>query len=466
MTAAITAAETAKLVETVPSSSSESVSRIVLLEASSTLGGRVQSDRTKDGYTLDRGFAVFIEEYPMSKKLLNYEDLNLGRFLPGALIKTSSSPKLQRVADPLRFPKDLFASLFSNVGTLVDKLKILGLVYHVRTCTVEELFKEEETDTMSLLANHYGFSKKFINEFMKPFLEGIYLAPLEEQSSRMFHFVFKMFSEGAACLPEGGMGKITEQLEARIQKASSTGNLKVDVRVDQPVMDIKVLEEDQSFLVTTTNRQIYRAKCVVLATDGPSAHRILTRLDEKTFASLPEQPQRSVGCLYYSFQGNPPIIDPILILNGMGGDDEVDDDYFVSHPVNNVCFPSAVSKGYAPDGYGLCSVTILEKACQYYEGRPREELDRVVRKQLTDWFDDPNITNWVFQGFYFIQNAQPAQWNGPWAANVNGGRDCTSYQGKALPKGFLICGDHMATATFNGALEAGVAAGSIAANFC
>lgn len=58
LTAAFTAAEKAP---------KESKSPIILLEGSPTLGGRVQSDKTEDGYTLDRGFAVFIEEYPVSK---------------------------------------------------------------------------------------------------------------------------------------------------------------------------------------------------------------------------------------------------------------------------------------------------------------------------------------------------------------------------------------------------------------
>jgi NAD(P)-binding Rossmann-like domain len=47
--------------------------KIILLEASPKVGGRVQSDTTADGYTLDRGFAVFIEEYPMAKKILDYD---------------------------------------------------------------------------------------------------------------------------------------------------------------------------------------------------------------------------------------------------------------------------------------------------------------------------------------------------------------------------------------------------------
>lgn len=62
-----------------------------------------------------------------------------------------------------------------------------------------------------------------------------------------------------------------------------------------------------------------------------------------------------------------------------------------------------------------------------------------------------------------IPNAQPSQLNGPFPANVNGGRACNTFRGKELPSGIFVCGDHMATATLNGALESGASAGQEAA---
>ena len=56
--------------------------KVVLLESSESLGGRVQSDVTDDGFVLDRGFAVFSEEYPCAKEVLDYDDLKLHKFLP------------------------------------------------------------------------------------------------------------------------------------------------------------------------------------------------------------------------------------------------------------------------------------------------------------------------------------------------------------------------------------------------
>ena len=48
-------------------------------------------------------------------------------------------------------------------------------------------------------------------------------------------------------------------------------------------------------------------------------------------------------------------------------------------------------------------------------------------------------------------------------ASINGGRPSNQYRGKDLPNGLLVCGDHMATATLNGAVESGVLAGKDAA---
>jgi len=59
-----------------------------------------------------------------------------------------------------------------------------------------------------------------------------------------------------------------------------------------------------------------------------------------------------------------------------------------------------------------------------------------------------------------IPKAQPSQFNGPFPASFNGSRSSTNFYGKELPNGFYVCGDHMATATLNGAVESGVTAGT------
>jgi|UPI000581A5C1 phytoene dehydrogenase-like protein len=438
LTAALTAARAA-----------DNSQSVVLLEASETLGGRVQSDVTEDGFVLDRGFAVFIEEYPAAKRLLDYDALQLGKFLPGALVKIRTRTRLAKVADPLRQPEDLLAAIAAPVGSILDKIALLPLIFTARWKSVDALFEERETDTLYALQYRWGLGAGIIERFFRPFLEGIYLAPLDQQSSRMFMFVFKMFSEGAATLPKGGMGAVAHQLVDQAQAAGA------DVRVNVPVT--RIYQNDKGFLVESLDGKTrIQSQSVVVATDGTVAQRIVSQINGfESLDSLPEQPQRQVGCLYYGFTGPAPVEDPILIL--YGGDDRGS----IEAPINNICFPSVVTDGYAPNGSNLCSVTILADAMAYYHEK-EDELDAVVRSQLAKFFPEQKeniLARWDLKGIYDIENAQPAQLGGPMPANVNGGRDLSTYRGKDLPRGLLVCGDHMATATLNGALESGESAG-------
>jgi len=208
----------------------------------------------------------------------------------------------------------------------------------------------------------------------------------------------------------------------------------------------------------------------VLATEGAVAQRLVSTLgDEYGSLAMEEgQAQRSVGCLYYGFDGPAPIEDGILVLNGKGrGSGDGDG------PINNLCFPSNVHKSYAPSGCGLCSVTVLEEQLKHYDDTNTDtmgigannKLDDDVREQLTRWFPHHAVDRWVLLDRLVVTNAQPSQLGGPSPANWNGGRDCTKFWGRDLPEGLYVCGDHMATASLNGAIESGVNAGKVASAF-
>ena len=428
--------------------------KVILLESDDKkFGGRVYTDKTEDNFLLDRGFAVFIEQYPTAKKLLDYEELKLGKFLPGALVKLRGRTNLAKVCDPLRQPETLIDALLAPVGSLFDKIALLPLILNVRTKTVEQLFEESETDTLSELQDRWGVSDNLLDRFFKPFLEGIFLAPLDQQSSRMFSFVFKMFSEGAATLPANGIGAIAEQLT---KKASIGG---ADLRLGQNVTALTSCE-DGCLIEVQGGSSVIKAKSVIVATNGVVAQKLLACIEGfESLESLPEQPQRSVGNLYYGFKGEAPVTDPILVLSGF-----CEERGSVEHPVNNICFPSVVNPSYAPPGYSLCSVTVLESAMNAFDG-DEVALDEAVRKELGQWFPERRLEimeQWDLKGIYNIKNAQPSQLKGPMPANVNDVRPCSVFRGKDLPRGVLVCGDHMSTATLDGALKSGIAAGMAA----
>lgn len=431
-------------------SAAASGAKVVLLEASDKCGGRVQSD-VENGFVFDRGFAVFIEEYPFSKKLLDYEDLKLRRFLPGAAIIVQDRKEPAIVIDPLRKPLQIFKVLTTPVASLMDKIKLVPVILNVKLKNIEDLFNEPETDTMSCLKERWGFSDKIIERFFIPFLEGIFLSPLDRQSSRMCNFVMKMFSDGAASLPHGGMAAVATQLE---RKAINAG---VDVRVNHPVSDISRKESDGTYTVQTADgKTCIETDSIIVATDIRVASVLLAQIDSlESLASLPDISQREVGCLYYAFEGPAPVTDPILILNGIGTERGS------NNPVNNICFPSQVNSGYAPKPCGLCSVTVLEDAMKSFIGR-ENELDLAVRRQLSRWFpahETDIMTEWQLKKIYYIPNAQPDQFSTSFPASVHGGRNCNEFQGVELPHGLFVCGDHVATSTLNGALESGWNAG-------
>ena len=62
----------------------------LILEASDAPGGRVRTD-CLDGFQLDRGFQVYLTAYPEGERLLDYKELQFGRFSPGAMVRLNGN---------------------------------------------------------------------------------------------------------------------------------------------------------------------------------------------------------------------------------------------------------------------------------------------------------------------------------------------------------------------------------------
>ena len=93
---------------------------VVVFEASDGVGGRVRTDE-RDGFLLDRGFQVYFTAYPVSRRHLDHEALNLRAFDPGAIVCRGG--KKDVLSDPLRDPRALVPSLLSDAATFSDKLR-------------------------------------------------------------------------------------------------------------------------------------------------------------------------------------------------------------------------------------------------------------------------------------------------------------------------------------------------------
>jgi phytoene dehydrogenase-like protein len=360
-----------------------------LLEAGSRLGGRIRTDE-KDGFLLDRGFQVLQTAYPEARRVLDYGRLDLRPFAAGAVVRTGG--RFYTVADPLRNPKELIETLRAPIGSLADRVRLLRLVKRATAGSLEGIFEQPEETAMAFLKNE-GFSEAMIRRFFVPFFGGVCLDPEIGASSRVFRYVLRMFAEGDAALPAGGMEQIPRQLASGLPG----GAVRTGVRV-RAVKSGGVILEDGTALA---------AEAVVVAVEGPEASRLLGL--SASGGSVSET------CLYFSadFRIDHP---RFLVLNGEG-----------AGPINNVSFPSSVSPSYAPPGRSLVSVVVL--------GNPEQDAELLreqVRAQLGDWFGR-EANRWRHVATYRIHHALPEQ--RPPTANPFRARS-------TIRPGLFACGEH------------------------
>ena len=375
---------------------------VVALEASDAVGGRVRTD-VVDGFLLDRGFQVLLTAYPEARRCLDYAALDLREFEPGAIIRHNG--KFHRVADPMRRMRKLLRSAFAPIGTPADKLLVAELRGELLEMGIDDILSEPEESTLANLRK-YGFSEKIIERFFRPFLGGIFLDPELNTSARMFRFVYRMFAQGMAAIPNGGMQEIPRQLASRLDEGS--------IRLHSPVQHV------WEGGVRLESGEELNASMVVVACDPARAARLLPEAGIRTA-------MRGVQCFYFA-AADAPIGDRYLVLNGEG-----------NGPINNLCVPSVIAPGYAPAGYHLVSVTVLHSALS------KDHLLRDVRQQLRDWFGD-GANAWEYLRSYHIQDALPDQ------SLEHGGVSMSPVQVKP---GLYVCGDHRGTASLNGAMLSG-----------
>ncbi|MDT8347734.1 MAG: FAD-dependent oxidoreductase, partial [Flavobacteriaceae bacterium] len=175
--------------------------------------GRVRTEWV-DKTPFDVGFQVLLDQYPEVINQLNLKALNLKRFEPGAIIHLQT--QTYRLNDLSRSLNGFWSTICAPVGTLKDKLKLYSLSQRLKLKSTEAIFSGPNIDTLSYLKN-IGFSDKIINCFFKPFLSGIFLEVELKTSARMFEFVFKMFAQGYAAIPNRGIQAVALQLQEHLE---------------------------------------------------------------------------------------------------------------------------------------------------------------------------------------------------------------------------------------------------------
>jgi phytoene dehydrogenase-like protein len=316
---------------------------VTVFEASDGVGGRVRSD-LQDGFWLDRGFQVLFTAYPAAQRHLNYAELNLRTFEPGAIIARGG--KRSVLTDPFRDVGGAIPAVLSNAVSLTDKIKTLQLSRELKTKTVAEIRQGADDTTLNFLKNRH-FSDRFIDNFIRPFYGGIFLDRSLRTSAKAFKFNFKMLSSGDTVVPATGMEAISRQLAAPLLKENR-------IKLNSPVREL--LRENGSVKGVRLDGETFGADIVVIATPAPEAHRL---------TGLPTPQEKvSTACLYYSSQQSL-YNSKKIILNA-------NPDAFV----NNAVQISNIAPEYSPPGYHLISATVI--------GIPDMDDNLLLNKGLDD----------------------------------------------------------------------------------
>lgn len=385
---------------------------VLLLDASDGVGGRVRTD-VVDGFRLDRGFQILLTAYPEAQRLLNYSALNLKTFRSGALIHDGSDGWM-KLLNPLREPLSVFQTLVSPVGTLSDKLNIVSLLRRTQSLSLDELFRQPATTTLTYLREQ-GFSEPMIERFFRPFFGGVFLEDELRTSSNFFEFCFRMFYTGDAAIPALGMAEIPAQLAAGLPPGS--------IRLNTPVARVSGVRPS-GWEVTLASGEVIAASAVVLAVDSAPAARLLG-LPEPAITDFTH-----TTCTYFAMpDAHKPVVkngDKLLLLNAKR-----------SGAVHNLAVLTDVSPDYAPAGQSLVSVST-----QGLERIDEAALTARIRQELTEWFGE-SVSHWRHLRTYHLPQALPAY--GP----------RTPAKPLQIAPNLFQCGDQTAYPSLNAAMQTG-----------
>ena len=372
---------------------------VAVCEAGDDVGGRVRTDRV-DGFLLDRGFQVLLPAYPEVRRVIDVAALDLRAFALGAVAVTGSGryhllPPWQRgssVGDVVRF-----------AGGRVKDVAALGAM-SLRDVVAPDSVLRRQSPDRSIRAElaRWGVSERMVREVLGPFLAGVFLDPALDGSARLFHLIWRCFLRGGGAVPNAGMQELPRQLASALPPGT--------VRTNHAV------ERLHDTAVHLVGGAVLRARAVVVATDGATAHRLVPAVEEPVWH----------GVTTWYFAAPDVTATSALLLDG-------ESDLMI-----NTAALSTVADGYAPPGRALVTASVPD-----HVAGDGPDLEPQLRTRLSAMYDR-DTRDWELVSRYAIPHALPAVPPGqPFRRPVRFG------------PGLYVCGDHRDTGSIQGALVSG-----------
>lgn len=374
-----------------------------LFEAAGRPGGRVVSDRHREGFILDRGFQVLLDSYPTARRHLDYAGLGGGRFRAGALFVGQGRPTA--LENPLRRPQAVVAACRNDVLRWSDRLRLLSLV--ARSWAPRAKRRAVSADE---LLRGRGFSEDFFVRFARPFFGGVLLDPALQTSGDLLLRYLRFFLSGRALLPAGGMGAVAAQIAAKLPAESVLYNARVRelVFADGAVCGVRLAGGEK-----------VQADLVVLAVEEPGICALLQS----------GRPRPARGTAVHYFAGTDALYrGPWLCLPPRREES----------PVLHAALVSNVAPSLAPAGEHLWSVTVLPD-------HPAARTSEAVAAEVAGWFggDARRLRPLAYVEVPYAIPAQPPgfeQRRAPWGE---------------MPPGLLVAGDAICGASIDAVMASG-----------
>jgi hypothetical protein len=212
-----------------------------VLEASATLGGRVQTDEI-NGYRFDRGFQLINAKYSELSALNIVHKLDFA-YAPRA-VDIALDGSAVRLGDPRKF---LVSAFRSQSGSMREKISFLKYLF-----SHSAHGSNVESELMAAGCNN------LYTRVLRPFLTGVFLTQPARVDAVSGREIIKSFISGAPGLPAKGAGELSRVLAAQI------GVVETGVQVNAI-----------SGLELSTSRGEISARAIIVATDQTTAAQLL-----------------------------------------------------------------------------------------------------------------------------------------------------------------------------------------------
>ncbi|UJH70245.1 NAD(P)/FAD-dependent oxidoreductase [Ornithinimicrobium sp. INDO-MA30-4] len=373
---------------------------VAVWDAGDQVGGRIRTDLI-DGFRLDRGFQVLNPAYPAIKEHIDINALGMQMF--GSGVGVRSEDRFAMLVDPIREPALASELLRSGLLAPVDVIALArwagpALAPPSWVKNARDAQRGESMDAVGLTGP--------LREVMEAFLAGVVLEDEGTTSMNFMRLLLRMFVFGSPGLPRLGMQALPQQIADELGDAVTTG-----------VQVASIEQGRRRAIVHTADGRTASARLVVVATGATAAQSLVG-------VKAPEM--KGVVADWFTMD-EAPDMPPMLVVDGRGPK---------AGPVKNAAVISAAAPTYAPPGRHLVQASSL-----MHGGRS------AATEQVLDHTGElfgVDTRGWQLIHRHEVPEALPSQ-----------PAPLRTRQAMRVSRSVIVAGDHMDTASIQGAMVSG-----------